>query len=466
MKVLALTLAGLCAAGLLSAQICGAPPLAQPELSITYDREAIFDVPETNRRALKKALNGKVSVFLLQFYVVTQLDAPSAEFLREEISKATERMNQHFSLAMVKFEVESEIVHIRDPSLASFMMPDDETRLTSHKRSEKRIHVFLVEYIQGVQSTSFDGYAYNANEQDILPHQADFLVVTISALTDGSTLSHEMGHFFGLQHTHEYFGTDKAELVDRYRCNVLGDGLCDTPADPQLYGWVDPNGKYTGAHRDAEGNGYAPMVNNLMSYAQARFRNEFTPGQARRIEQTALFKRQNLIVKTSSHTGSLAPSVSYLTLAGAYEQFLLGGPDKALVMLHRDSAMWSARMVRELASMIQHNSPYINVIGVQEQYSFVLYDGDEQKESIPDFIGNRIFHQPNEMVIGDYEWLSMILREKMMEYPCLLLVEFFKPDYYYTCRILGYFPGYMKPQEVLKLLLRQIGGTRLLTTVR
>lgn len=464
MKVLALTLAGLCAAGLLSAQICGAPPLAQPELSITYDREAIFDVPETNRKALKKALNGKISVFLLQFYVVTQLDAPSAEFLREEIEKATERMNQHFSLAMVKFEVESDIVHIRDPSLASFMMPANETRLVAHKRVGKKIHVFLVDSIPNANGTLVDGYTYNAYSDQALPYQSDFLVISGSKMTDGSTLSHEMGHFFGLQHTHEYAGTDKAELVDRYSCTVLGDGICDTPADPQLLGWVDLNGKYTGTHRDAEGNRYVPMVNNLMSYAQARFRDEFTPGQARRIEQTALFKRQNLMIKTSSQNGSLTPSVSYLTLAGAYEQFLRGGPDKAIVLLHRDSAMWSMRMRRELESMIQNHLPHANAI--LQEYTLVIYDRNEQSQSMPDLIGNRIFHQLNEMAIADYEWLSMILREKMMEYPGLLIVEFFRPDYYYTCRILGYYPGYMKPQEVRKLLLKQTESTRLFTTVR
>lgn len=461
MKTIALTFAGLCAAALLSAQICGTPSLAHPEYSLSYETEAVLGTPETNHQHLKKALNGRVSVFSLQFYIVSVDDIPS-DRLQDDVQKVTERMNQHFSTARVKFETEKEIVQIKDAKLAEFAVPDDEKRLVAHKRTGKKIHVFLVLSIRHDMDVSMDGYTYSAYAEEALPYQKDFLIIDINKFTDASTLSHEMGHFFGLQHTHEYAGTGKGERVERHGCTHWGDGICDTPADPNLWGWVDANGKYTGIHRDAEGNGYTPMVHNLMSYAPARFRSEFTPGQARRIEQTALFKRQNLIVRTSSHAGSMTPTVSYLTLKGAYEQFLLGGPNKALVMLHRDSAMWSARMVRELASMIQHNAPYHNVIEMSDQYTFVLFDGDEQKESIPDFIGNLIFQQPNEMNIADYNWLSMNLRENMMEYPCLILFEFYDAvDYKY--KILGYYPGYMKPQELRRLLQSHTGSARLLT---
>lgn len=464
MKTIALTFAGLCAALVLSAQTCGTQSLAQPDFNLAYETEVVFDTPETNHKHLKRALNGRVSVYSLQYYVVSADDIPR-DRLQDDVQKVTERMNQHFGIARVMFEAEKEIVQIKDSRLTEFVVPNDEKRLVAHKRTGKKIHVFLVLSIQNTLDALMDGYTYNAYSEDALPYQKDFLVIDIDKFTDASTLSHEMGHFFGLQHTHEYTGTGKAEWVERHRCTHMGDGFCDTPADPNLFGWVDQNGKYTGIHRDAEGNGYAPMVNNLMSYAPSRFRNEFTAGQARRIEQTALFRRQNLIVRTGSHAGSLTPTVSYLTLAGAYEQFKLGGPDKAVIMLHRDSAMWSARMVRELASMIQHNAPYHNVIEMSDQYTFVLFDGDEQQESISDFIGNLVFQQPNEMSIADFEWLSMLLRENMMEYPCLLLIEFSESvDYRY--RIMGYQPGYLKPQEVRRLLLRHTGDTRLLTKAR
>ena len=46
---------------------------------------------------------------------------------------------------------------------------------------------------------------------------------------------HEMGHFFGLLHTHGYSNTVKTdEFVDGSNCNEAGDYFCDTPADPRL----------------------------------------------------------------------------------------------------------------------------------------------------------------------------------------------------------------------------------------
>ncbi len=50
-----------------------------------------------------------------------------------------------------------------------------------------------------------------------------------SSAEDGATIAHEMGHYFGLLHTHET--ANGTELVNGTNCGTAGDLLCDTPAD-------------------------------------------------------------------------------------------------------------------------------------------------------------------------------------------------------------------------------------------
>jgi len=81
-----------------------------------------------------------------------------------------------------------------------------------------------------------------------------------------SIFSDSVGHYFGLYHTHEtYFGD---ECVDGSNCEVAGDLICDTPADPGLAGNVDGTCSYIGTVVDScNGDTYSPLTDNLMAYA-------------------------------------------------------------------------------------------------------------------------------------------------------------------------------------------------------
>lgn len=128
------------------------------------------------------------------------------------------------------------------------------------------LNVTIVKYIQTPSGVS--GLA-----------MMDHAIVSASAL-NSEVLAHELGHVLGLAHTHETgYG---AELVNGSNCATAGDLICDTPADPNLgiSGNVDyQTCNYTGTATDANNQPYAPMVNNIMSYAPWNCQNAFTPGQ-------------------------------------------------------------------------------------------------------------------------------------------------------------------------------------------
>jgi len=110
------------------------------------------------------------------------------------------------------------------------------------------------------------------------PPSVDLAVIAASCAKNGSTLPHEIGHYFGLMHTHETF--TGAELVDGSNCSFAGDQICDTPADPMLdYSNVNTSCVYTGTVTDGNGAPYMPDVTNIMSYSRKECRFYFSPMQ-------------------------------------------------------------------------------------------------------------------------------------------------------------------------------------------
>lgn len=156
----------------------------------------------------------------------------------------------------------------------------DETALSIVYDIPKTLNIYFTETVTDDESGSLCGYAY-------FPGGPDRVFMANSCATNGTTLPHEIGHFFALFHTHGNSNSELTdELVNGSNCETTGDELCDTPADPQLsYGNVNSNCAYIGREVDANNDLFVPDPRNIMSYSRKECRDVFTPGQYSRVNQ-------------------------------------------------------------------------------------------------------------------------------------------------------------------------------------
>ena len=89
----------------------------------------------------------------------------------------------------------------------------------------------------------------------------------------GRTLTHEVGHYLGLEHV---FFTMTCSADSAPGCYTQGDLICDTPTQSTFTGGC-PGGK------DSCGGGGVDSINNYMDYSDDTCMNQFTAEQARRM---------------------------------------------------------------------------------------------------------------------------------------------------------------------------------------
>ncbi len=140
-----------------------------------------------------------------------------------------------------------------------------------------------------------DNFKLLKNERRVVRASYSYISKSIVMRKVNSTtsLAHEIGHYFGLLHPHRNYnkGKNKQEPVSRTRtknsrnkiplCELRGDYLSDTPAEPKLSFLVDNDCKFVGnTITDSWGDNYKSHTNNIMSYpAHYYCRYHFTTGQ-------------------------------------------------------------------------------------------------------------------------------------------------------------------------------------------
>lgn len=180
---------------------------------------------------------------------------------------------------------------------------DDDQYISVEKDSQEEEDIVKNNYVQGVLNvhliSTYEGLA--GKLKNLSSHSAILLEVNFDL--SPSTFPHEVGHFFGLPHTHRNAQTNRVcseESVSRDRnisfwscgcitncrnCEKKGDAFCYTPADPNLeWGQYRVQGScdfnMNSNVQDVWGDYFyenPPLTDNIMSYIIPRTcRNKFT----------------------------------------------------------------------------------------------------------------------------------------------------------------------------------------------
>jgi hypothetical protein len=158
-------------------------------------------------------------------------------------------------------------------------------------------------YFTAVPAKERNSYAHAPNVWGAVNSNKDIIVSGWHPQQlDTASVLHAFGHYFGLPDTYAEIGLpatppppvlnlhmniNSSEYADESNCDVNGDGICDTEADPypaEYYLPVYPPGIFPYCYYDqnfgrvdGKGNFYNPPLDNYMSQYQCRCK--FTPQQ-------------------------------------------------------------------------------------------------------------------------------------------------------------------------------------------
>jgi hypothetical protein len=205
-------------------------------------------------------------------------------FTKTQIQKDVDSLNKNFAPICVSFEV-CEYRYIDNFLYLEVDTAHQWKEMQVLYNAKDRINIY---YVKTLLAPSGAGFAGLGKITDMTKYG---IVLTAPG---ESVLSHEMGHYFGLEHTFEV--SHGLELVNGSNCATAGDQICDTPADPN--GLVDASCHYTSKDvngqlvKDANKQFYSPLVNNIMSYYPSicLCKPGFTHDQYKKMAKTYLSK--------------------------------------------------------------------------------------------------------------------------------------------------------------------------------
>ena len=164
-------------------------------------------------------------------------------------------------------------------------------------RRFKPFYLPNIDYTEG----DFTGYgqAFNTprNEFFVAGNECKYVAGNLECYDLASTFIpiHELGHCFGLLHTHKSIGEEHVIREDEnddsceVNCYDAGDFLCDTEASNSIKDDVIFDGldcSYDLVENDECGYIYTPQIDNFMSYTHFECAGSFTPEQVDKMFNT------------------------------------------------------------------------------------------------------------------------------------------------------------------------------------
>ncbi len=215
-------------------------------------------------------LNGTIRYVPVQVHALVNYDNTSVDV--KALYNRIMRLNEKFAPMHVAFFLADEVHYINQPGYFILNTTQERNELVAGNSTPKVIDLFLVGDVLYYEKSI-------CGEATLGPEGGEGFILVRQSCLNNTTMEHEFGHYFGLRHTHDT--TLGAELVNGSNCLTAGDQICDTPADPDLSGFLNLSCQYIKelTATDANGDLYTPDPANIMSYANDACKNSFTRGQ-------------------------------------------------------------------------------------------------------------------------------------------------------------------------------------------
>jgi hypothetical protein len=176
------------------------------------------------------------------------------------------------------------------------------TQIAPHWPENSYFNIYVVIGFDGQQQLSYGlmGYAMFPDSYDY-SYESFMKVATIKNQND-TTLTHELGHAFGLYHTFQGVSyTSQTTCPANANCATSGDRVCDTSPSRSMYGVAVPNNT---SIDPCTGTNYDGTQYNVMNYTNSN--RKFTDGQRDRAVLMMMEYRKNLLNSLAGKDPSIA----------------------------------------------------------------------------------------------------------------------------------------------------------------
>lgn len=278
MKKVLLALAfGLSSFNLMAQEVCGTgnPPQHVYDFLESLDFEQL-----KNSRRSDSTLNVPIQLHMMRN------SSGASPLTPADIFAAICTMNDRYTNANINFYIKHAPIYYD----SNHLLNPSATSVINTLMGTANVPYVMNVYFANMGPLGLNGYAYYPNSGPGSNVRQGGLVMSYSAVMNGSTLSHETGHYLSLPHPFDQTSNNKLmgervtrnfnEILPRQsaNCYLAGDRFCDTRADFKGARWGCIHTP-TASDTDLNGDFFRPDSSLLMSYAGDACRMRLTEEQ-------------------------------------------------------------------------------------------------------------------------------------------------------------------------------------------